>query len=436
MAVRRPANSTAQAGADFTSRSGTLTFFPLVTTQVVQIPIVDDSLPEATENFRLVLSNPSGGATLTENFTATIDITDNDAPNGTVLISEFRARGPNGAADEFVELYNNSSYPLTVGATDGSTGWTVATLASDGANINPVFTIPNGTIIPPRGHFLGVNNQGYSLAEYPSGVNGLGTPGDASFVNELADNGGLALFKTTRHEHFTANFVLDAVGFADNEGAAASIFREGTGLTWPSAENAEFSFVRRNSAGRVRDTNDNAADFALVATGSGNFGRAGALKGMPGPESLASLLMDGNGQIGITELLLPTGEQPIGLPAGNGKLKQLRLFRRITNQTGQPLSHLRLRVVDMGGNYLDASVLSSSDVAVTLADGTSLNARGATLELSDRQAPGGGLNSSLNVPSVTPVTPLAAGQTITVNVWLQSALRGKVKLELVAEALP
>ncbi|MDF2692721.1 MAG: Lamin Tail Domain, partial [Labilithrix sp.] len=77
-----------------------------------------------------------------------------------LVISEFRYRGPNGANDEFIEIYNNSNQPHTVSSTSG-TGYGIA--ASDGVTR---FSIPNGTVIPARGHYLGVNSVGYSLASY------------------------------------------------------------------------------------------------------------------------------------------------------------------------------------------------------------------------------------------------------------------------------
>ena len=67
-----------------------------------------------------------------------------------LIISEFRYRGPNGANDEFIEIYNNSGADHTVAAamTDGSgDGYGVA--ASDGTTR---CVIPNGTVIPNRGH--------------------------------------------------------------------------------------------------------------------------------------------------------------------------------------------------------------------------------------------------------------------------------------------
>src|SRR3569832_2577513 len=79
------------------------------------------------------------------------------AASAQLIISEFRVRGPNGANDEFIEIYNNSGADHTVAG--GGTGYAVA--ASNGV---ARCVIPNGTIIPNRGHYLCVNSVGYSLA--------------------------------------------------------------------------------------------------------------------------------------------------------------------------------------------------------------------------------------------------------------------------------
>ncbi|WP_199332029.1 Calx-beta domain-containing protein [Anabaena lutea] len=68
-------NGTAQAGSDYTSTRGTLTFNPGVTSQVINIPILNDSVNEANETFTLTLSN-STNATLGTSKTATTTITD------------------------------------------------------------------------------------------------------------------------------------------------------------------------------------------------------------------------------------------------------------------------------------------------------------------------------------------------------------------------
>src|SRR5205085_1183103 len=130
-------------------------------------------------------------------------------PNpGDVLISEFRFRGPtsgiigNGSLDEYVELYNNTNATIVVNATDGSAGWRGQT--SD-AGVN--FIVPNGTLIPVRGHYLIGNGSGYVLGSYapPDQFLALGA--------DLPDNRGVALFNTANTANFNASTRLDAVGF-------------------------------------------------------------------------------------------------------------------------------------------------------------------------------------------------------------------------------
>src|SRR5678815_5429316 len=76
---------------------------------------------------------------------------------GSLIISEFRLRGPNGAQDEFIEIYN-------------------------------------GSIIPARGHWLCTNSAGYSLAAYPSDSALDGAIGDGSYTTDIPDNTGIAPF--------------------------------------------------------------------------------------------------------------------------------------------------------------------------------------------------------------------------------------------------
>src|SRR5258705_11824654 len=99
---------------------------------------------------------------------------------GSLIISEFRLRGPSGAQDEFIEIYNDSGADHTVAAISG-TGYAVA--ASDGVTR---CSIPNGTVIPARGHYLCPNSYAYSLGGYATG--------DATFTTDIPDNAGIALF--------------------------------------------------------------------------------------------------------------------------------------------------------------------------------------------------------------------------------------------------
>ena len=58
-------NVTAEAGTDYTARSGTLTFSARQTMMTISVPTTDDTERESDEHFRVTLSNPSG-ATLND----------------------------------------------------------------------------------------------------------------------------------------------------------------------------------------------------------------------------------------------------------------------------------------------------------------------------------------------------------------------------------
>ena len=77
------AGGSASPGADFQAASGTLTWANGDTAgKTISIPIVDDNVVENTETFQVILSNPSGGATLGAPATATVSIADNDVATG------------------------------------------------------------------------------------------------------------------------------------------------------------------------------------------------------------------------------------------------------------------------------------------------------------------------------------------------------------------
>jgi Domain of unknown function (DUF4394)/Calx-beta domain len=79
------ANGTAVAGTDYDARSGTLVFAAGETTKTITIPLRDDTATEASKSFTVVLSNLAADsgttATLPGPATATVSITDDDAPD-------------------------------------------------------------------------------------------------------------------------------------------------------------------------------------------------------------------------------------------------------------------------------------------------------------------------------------------------------------------
>src|SRR5262249_35520006 len=88
---------TALAGSDYQTATGTLTFTPGQTQRTFQVNIVNNTTPEPTEQFSVVLSNPSG-ATIARG-TGVVTIFDNagalmaarEAPQGTPTANALSA---------------------------------------------------------------------------------------------------------------------------------------------------------------------------------------------------------------------------------------------------------------------------------------------------------------------------------------------------------
>jgi CSLREA domain-containing protein len=108
---------TAQAGVDYAPASGTLHFAPGETTKTVDITIIDDTLRENKESFRLTLSNPTGGIALGTKSTSEVQIDDND-PFPLVSVTDSTVvEGDSGttAAVFTVTLSTASGQTVTVG---------------------------------------------------------------------------------------------------------------------------------------------------------------------------------------------------------------------------------------------------------------------------------------------------------------------------------
>ena len=412
------------------------------------------SLADNGAQFRCIVTNAFGSA---PSNSATLTVVQTGA--GGVLISEFRPRGSAGAADEFVELYNNTDQSLTVSTTDGSAGWAVVALDSSGTTMTPLAVITNGTQIPARAHFLITNAHGYSLGNYPSGA-GTNATGDLAYnpnpndALDLADNTGVALFNTSTPANFTLAHRLDAAGFNALAGATADLFREGTGLTSAGANDGEYSFVRKLNSGTAQDTGDNAQDFAFVSTTGNLFGVAQSQLGAPGPENLASPIQ----RNATVKASLIEPQQSSSLPPNRvrtdratcdqnpdpaqrcndttSRFGTLDIRRRFKNGTGQSITRLRFRVVDVttlnspGGPQADLRVLSANNFSVTTSLG-SLNVFGTLIETPPAQTLGGGLDTSVTVALPAAI---AAGQTIDVHFLLGVEAGGNYRFLINVEA--
>jgi hypothetical protein len=402
---------------------------------------------------------------------------------GSLIISEYRLTGPGGFEDEFIEIYNDSGADHTVASSSG-TGYGIA--ASDGILR---CTIPNGTVIPARGHYLCVNSDGYSLATYPAG-NGTTATGDATYTTEITDGEdpdgmggnpplarhGIALFNNnTGGASFSLANRFDAAGPTSE---ANTLYREGPGLPNLTPFLINYSWLRDTcgKGGAVnllgpctittpKDTDDNAADFYFVDTNGTNAG-GGQRLGAPGPENLSSPIQRNST---ITENLLdstvlrsspPNRVRDFTGDAGNNStFGTLSIRRRFVNNTGASITRLRFRIIDLdtfpaASGFADLRARTSSAVVVAgIGDTVTCAATGApstppctatvqgtTLEVatapSTGQPNGGGFNSSMAAGTVTLGTPLANGASINLQFLFGIQQTGSFRVYVNVEALP
>lgn len=108
-------DGTAAAGSDYASASGTLLFSPGETSQTFEVPVLEDTLVEATETVNLSLSAPSG-ATLGTQSIATLEIQDNDGalPEVGFSSANFTVNEADGTATVTVKLSEASSFAVSV----------------------------------------------------------------------------------------------------------------------------------------------------------------------------------------------------------------------------------------------------------------------------------------------------------------------------------
>lgn len=358
---------------------------------------------------------------------------------GTVLISEFRFNGPNGTADEFIELYNNSDSAVDLN------GWTITAPAGTGGG--GVLSALSGTIAP-RGHYL-VAPSNYSLSGYPAGSESTATPDAVYTGGAFLDDGGARLLDIN-------GAVIDSVGFSSTNGTG---FREGAGLSpsngvTPTASE-QYSFVRKMTTGFPQDTNDNAADFVLIST-TGAVGATIAVLGGPGPENTESPIQRNS----VVKASLIDNCNTIGLPASgcqnrvrNGASSDpssaqhgtLSFRRKFTNTGTEQVYHLRFRVVDIttlnspgyapNNGQADLRLRSSGDVTVTPSNPFvpgDVNVKGTTLEEPPTQALAGGLNSTVVVELDQ---PLQQGESVTVQLLVGVQQNGFYRFFVNVEAL-
>ncbi len=161
-----------------------------------------------------------------------------------LLISEVRPSGPNGATDDYIELYNPRDNAVTL-----PTDLQVATRGS-GASYVVKFT-SNGQVIPAHGHLL---------------LSGSGYPGIA---DQKENNAGLVPDKPSVIIR-RGNTIIDAACFYFGGNPFVAGYNcEGTPFVYVSG-NTERGFERGpgGAAGNATDTGNTAADFTQIMPGN------------------------------------------------------------------------------------------------------------------------------------------------------------------------
>lgn len=392
----------------------------------------------------VTITNPDGQSTTSNNV-----IFVGAVPPSPILITEFRFQGTAGGNDEYIEIYNNSNSTHTVADTAGGTGYAVVGTNTTGAFSNRC-TIPNGTIIPARGHFLCTNNgaAGYSLGGYATG--------DVNYATGIVAGGGVAVFSTTTAASWGTSTRYDAVGFSGITGT--TLFTEGTALLPAGgiAVNGEYSFARRapaNAGGLPVDTDSNQADFDFVSTTGGTFSGRVSVLGAPGPENLASPTIRNTLQNSLLDPALSASSVPnrerdtsAGAVGPNSAFGTMTIRRSITNNTATTITRLRFRVIQITtlnsplvvGSQAQLRVLNSGSSVVTV-NGSPVTVEGTTVETPPAQALGGGLNSSTGRSLVAGTiinTPIAPGQTVNVQFVLGVQVTGNFQYFVNIEVLP
>jgi poly(3-hydroxybutyrate) depolymerase len=135
----------ANSGLDYSGLTNTLSFAPGERRKVVPIPVLNDGSKESTENFRVILSNPTGGAVLGSPTTTTVYIRDNDPGVGFELTLYTNAWGQ--AGDFAVTVLRGNDGALGPFTVDYATGGGTATAGQDYQPVSGTLTFPQNETV-------------------------------------------------------------------------------------------------------------------------------------------------------------------------------------------------------------------------------------------------------------------------------------------------
>ncbi len=236
------ANGTAEAGTDYQSTSGTLTFAPGQTSETISVPVLGGVVGTSSKTFSLTLTNPAGATLARAQATGTIvdDISPTtSSSNFQYQVTSDWGSGFSGqitAANSSEQTISSWQLQFTFAAeiTDiwdativshignqyviQNAGWNAS--IAPGASINFGFNAtPGNSTVVPTGYVLGnVTNGstgGGSQAPTPANDSVLVNPNQATTINVLAndtDPAGYALSVTAVTQPTDGTAVLNSNG--------------------------------------------------------------------------------------------------------------------------------------------------------------------------------------------------------------------------------
>ena len=252
-------DGSAAAGSDYSATSGTLSLAGGVTSASFPVAVLDDAVYEGNESFAVVLSNPTGSASLGSPWSAAVVINENDAvpPAGSLHFS--------GASYTIAE--NGGSVLLTVTRSGGSFGAvSVSYSTSDlSATAGLDYSAASGTLNFANGEISRSFNVGI--------IDDLVYEGDETFAVTLANPTGSATLgaPSLATVTITENEATPPAGSLRFSGATYTVGEGGASVLLTVARiNGSFGAVSVDYAS-ADGTATTGSDYS-AATGTLNFG--------------------------------------------------------------------------------------------------------------------------------------------------------------------
>lgn len=238
-------DGTAKAGADYVATNGTLEFSADTTQQWITVPLINDGLREATETFRIRLSDASGAAPVADT-NLTVRILDND-PGFAFQYTPFQVGEQSPEAVLSVWRGSDQLDPASVRyqTDDGTAKTGLDYVATQGVLEFGAGETYKEIRIPLLNDALRESDESFRVRLFePSAGTSLGNPSVATVViqdNEIGYQAGVA--SAPNEENGDLVFRIDRVG--DFVSASSVGFRvvPGRDTTTPAVPGADFTPV-------------------------------------------------------------------------------------------------------------------------------------------------------------------------------------------------